>query len=64
MSKVNHKCIGLLLSFNGKIAGTAFLISRNIALTTAHCIYSHHLKSFSKDTKFYPGLFGNLQDLK
>lgn len=59
-----HKCIGSLLSFGGKCRGTAFLISHNIAITSAHCIYSHKWMSNSNDTKFYPGLYGKLKDYK
>lgn len=56
-----HRCIGPLLSFGGKFKGTAFLISEDTAVTAAHCIYSHDLKSYSFDTKFYPGLYGSLK---
>lgn len=64
MGEVMHKCIGPLLSFDGSYKGTAFLISPNIIVTAAQCVYNHQLKSHSNDTKFYPGLAGKLKDNK
>lgn len=57
-----HKCIGLLLSFGRQSVGTAFLISRDILVTAAHTICKRESRLVSTDTKFYPGVNGELDD--
>jgi V8-like Glu-specific endopeptidase len=61
------RCIGLIKIFDqlgDASVGTAFLISRNVILTTAHSIYyKHPVKNdlrFAVNILFYPALRGSI----
>lgn len=42
--------------------GTAFLISPDLAVTSAHNIFDQETRKVSTNIKFYPGVNGELKD--
>ena len=65
MNKPVHKVTGAL-TFQSRLikvvcAGTAFLISPNLAVTSAHNFYNKQTGEFYRDFKFYPAQCGFLK---
>ena len=56
-----HRCIGALTYFNeeGQLSkGTAFLVAKDIIMTSAHNLCSKYTRKWYTDHKFYPAVNG------